>query len=284
MSRIEEALRKAEQLEQQERSGKTNPRNVAAAEPEAPAEDRLSRLVLDESSTPAVAPAAAPPAEPRPAKPVRVRGTRRSARAREFYDKIRANIQLALPDQQKRTLAVCSSLGREGTTTTAVHLALSMAEQGPTLLIDANLIHAELHQYFQVAGRLGLADYLDGAASAADVLVRTSHPNLGVVILGALRPRTAAQLCSDRLRHFFEEMRETFDAIVLDCAPLEASAETPLCAAMTDGVVLVVRAGRTRREIVQHSTEVIHNAGARCVGVVLNQMRFPIPSVLYDRL
>lgn len=298
MSRIEEALRKAEELERQKRGDVSlAPLSDAGREAAPPLDSPAKAVEAAETSVVReipVKPSSPPPPSAaagdvagksqRSARGYRSRSAKRSARIRDLFDKIRANIILALPEQDCRLLAMCSSLRGEGTTTMAVHLALSMAEQGPTLLVDANTLNPELHRYFQVTGRPGLSECLAQEVSFDEAICGTTNPHLFVCIMGALRSETSAQLCGAPMRRFLELAADRFTTVILDCAALEAAAETPLMAAMTDGAVLVVRAGRTRREIVQHSSEIIHNANARCVGVVLNQMKFPIPSVLYDRL
>ena len=112
--------------------------------------------------------------------------------------------------------------------------------------------------------------------------------------LQAIRARYVASLAdlgpaldlvqTQRVRAVLDEIQRHYAFVVLDGAPLVDSPESSFLAAATDGVVLVVRANRTRREVVQRGLRLLHQSNCQVLGAVLNERKYPIPSFLYRRL
>jgi len=110
-----------------------------------------------------------------------------------------------------------------------------------------------------------------GGPSALPAAIReTSVTGLSVLPCGALPSNAAHLLSGTRMRILLQELREQYDIIVLDTPPVLATADAGIVASLTDGVLLVVRAGTTDRNAAQRAYQQLANVGARVVGTVLN--------------
>ena len=185
------------------------------------------------------------------------------------------------PDGQGRlrTLAVVSAGPGEGKTFTASNLALARAAAGAkTLLVDADLRGGGVSKHFGMPSLAGLTEVLAGEASMDDVVQLTSIEkpeespagSLAVVPAGRPTPRSAALLQSEAFLRILGDAREPFDMVVVDTPPLNVHGDAMPVAAAVDGVLVVVRSGKTEREGLEMALHRLERAGAHVVGVVMN--------------
>jgi capsular exopolysaccharide synthesis family protein len=201
-----------------------------------------------------------------------------------YYKGLVGQIEIALPRHSSQALLFSSSVHGEGTTEVIVGLGLMLAAGmgRKTAIIDCNLTHPDLHRRFGTT-KAGLNDYLGGELPIDKALVSTAVPNLHIMPLGErLSPISTFQ--GEDLTRLISVLKERFDYVLLDSSPIGASPETTVLCDKVDAVVLVVRHGATRREVVRRTREIIERAGGRMLGVVLNRRTFPIPEFLYRRL
>jgi capsular exopolysaccharide synthesis family protein len=194
----------------------------------------------------------------------------RSAGA-EAYRILRTNLLFSRPEERPKTLLVTSAFSGEGKTTTAANLAISLARQGMrVLLIDCDLRRPRLHQVFGIEQSPGFIDLLLGRAAAVDALRRTSVEKLYVLPRGAFDERAIEMLGGKRMKRFLEVFSRRFDFVLLDTSPVLVAADAATLGAMVDGVLLVVRAGRTQRDAARQTLQQLSTVGARVIGSVLN--------------
>jgi capsular exopolysaccharide synthesis family protein len=193
-------------------------------------------------------------------------------------------IEIALPRQSSRVLMFSSSLAGEGTTETVVGLGITLAVAlgRKTALVDCNARHPNLHERFG-AQKIGLNEYLHGEITIEQALVNTTVPNLHVMPLGEDFETLGAYGRGD-LEKLVSTLREKFEYVLLDSAPVGVNAESVAMCDKVDAVVLIVRHGKTRREVVMRTKEIIERSGGRLLGVVLSKRKFPIPDIVYRRL
>ena len=189
------------------------------------------------------------------------------------------------------SLVFAGSVEGEGSTTLALLFAreLALSEQRPVLLVDADIEgypRTLTGTMREDGGSLGpgFTDLLLGRAKLTECLLGTELPNLHFLPRGSELGAALDLVQTKRVRAVIEEIRHHYAFVVLDGAPLVDSPESVLLAAATDGVVVVVRANRTRREIVQRGLRMLHQANCHILGAVLNERRYPIPAFLYRRL
>lgn len=204
-------------------------------------------------------------------------------------DSLRDRIDLELPRTGRRVIAVVPSVTGEGASTVSLHIARAMARvsEGKVLLIDADLErgnHTLSHLVGSREPRAGLADLLAGTVDLSRAVLSTDEANLHFLPSGRESGRPGEISSSERLKPFIDEVGRLYRAVVVDCPSVLENPEVPGLGAFTDGIVLVVRAHRTRREVVKKALALLEGSRCRVLGVVLNQRRYPIPDFLYRRL
>jgi capsular exopolysaccharide synthesis family protein len=193
------------------------------------------------------------------------------SRIADAYRTLRTNLLFAPGGRAVRTLVVTSAAPGEGKTVTAANLAVTLAREGKrVLLVDADLRRSRLHRLFGVPNSPGLTDILATDVVSQVLVTPTAVDGLFVLPNGHPHHNPAELLRSDKLRPLLEAMSAHFDVVVLDSPPVLSAADSLILAAMTDGVVLVVRAGRTDRGVAADALARLSAVGAQVIGAVLN--------------
>jgi polysaccharide biosynthesis transport protein len=181
-----------------------------------------------------------------------------------------ASLLLSRSDASPRVIVVTSAAPGEGKTTLVMHLGRAFAEASySTLLVEADLRKPDLAKSFEVGNEDGLSLYLAGHVSPWPKIHETSSPNLFVVSGGPVPPNPAALLHSDRLNQFLTAAAADYQVVLVDAPPLSL-ADARILGTKADGVVLVVRAGRTPRNLVRRAWATLLGSGANGLGMVLN--------------
>lgn len=153
------------------------------------------------------------------------------------------------------------------------------------LLIDAALRHPDVHRRFRITRQPGLANMLEEGWPLSEKEISQS-PVPGLFLLPAgdshLDPMTAFE--SERCKTMLRYWGEAYDYVILDSGPVHSCPETLALAEQASGVVLVVRAERTRVEVVQAARDQLLSRGAYLCGVVLNRRKYYIPEFIYRQL
>jgi tyrosine-protein kinase Etk/Wzc len=193
----------------------------------------------------------------------------------EAFRNLRTSLIWSDGGEALKTLVVTSAAPGEGKTLTAANLAVTLAYDGlKVLLVDCDIRRPRIHGLFHVPRAPGLMELLTASsnpdAPVPPAIRQTSVARLSVLPCGALPMNAANLLSSTRMRVLLQELQEQFDIIVLDTPPVLATADAGIVASLTDGVLLVVRAGTTDRNAAQRAYQQLANVGARVVGTVLN--------------
>jgi capsular exopolysaccharide synthesis family protein len=201
------------------------------------------------------------------------------------YAKARQFITNGHPRKIK-TLAVVSSTHAEGTTTVAAHLAISLTSDAklPVLLVDANFRKPDLHRKFQVSQDGGLSNLLLGEGDFAALLKPTPVKNLFLLTSGKGVSDPAEFIKMTDLEEKLIRPAVNFGYVVIDCPPVNAYPEAITLASYSDGAVLVVQAGETRREVVLEARQRLAQAKVNLLGAVLNKRKYYIPEFVYGKL
>jgi polysaccharide biosynthesis transport protein len=172
-----------------------------------------------------------------------------------------------------RTIAIASSLPAEGKTSTALNLAVVLAQLGKrVVLIDADLHKPRLHEILRVSNRVGLVSILAEGATPTDVIHQTSIPNVFLIPSGPNSPNPSGLLSSPALGRLLEFTAMNFDFVILDTPPVSPVADALLLGHEVDGVVLTVRGGRTTREHVMRVRDKLVRSNVRILGVLINNL------------
>jgi polysaccharide biosynthesis transport protein len=195
----------------------------------------------------------------------------RSAQA-EAFRTLRTNLLYGAGGEGIRSLVVGSAMAGEGKTVTAANLSVTMAQQGlQVVLVDCDLRKPRVDELFGINRKPGMTEVLLGKVPLEEAL-RPFELVAGLSILpaGTLPPNPTELLGGARTRELLRVLRERFDMVILDTPPLAGGADSAILGAATDGVIMVVRAGRTETEAVRQAARQLHTVGARVLGAVMN--------------
>ncbi|CAI3254975.1 CpsD/CapB family tyrosine-protein kinase [Enterococcus cecorum] len=190
----------------------------------------------------------------------------------EQYRTVRTNLQFAVAgDQPLRSMAVVSSGPGEGKSTSSANLAVVFAQAGRrVLLVDADMRKATVHKTFGLSNEVGLSNLVSGQQSASSVIQPSGVDNLSVMTAGPTPPNPAELLNSHRMNVVIEELYQMFDLIVFDLPPVMTVADGLIMASKTDGTVVVIREGVTRKDSIIEAKNRLIQAKARILGVIYN--------------
>lgn len=201
-------------------------------------------------------------------------GTEVSSIRAEAFRKLRTNLQFANVDHPVHVLVVTSSVPNEGKSTTAANLAIMYADTGRrVLLIEADLRKGRVADYLGLERAVGLTDVLAGTAELDDVLQSWNTDTLTVLLAGSVPPNPSELLGSHNMVTLLDRLRAMFDVIILDTPPLLPVTDAAVAATLADGVLLVVRQGKTTRTQVATSVRALQSVDARVLGAVLTMVR-----------
>ena len=204
----------------------------------------------------------------------------------EAFRALRTSLLLSQADHPPQVILVTSALPREGKTTAAANLAVTLAQLGDrTLLIDADLRKPGIGRLLSLgSGKYaGLSSFLAGVSSLDLVTIQhPAIPNLSAIPTGPLPPNPADLLSSHKLDEAIAELRTKFKFIVIDSPPIMAATDAVILSVKADGVLLVVRSGETPKEAFTRTRDLLLSVKCHLLGVVLNAVDSTAPDYYYS--
>ena len=189
----------------------------------------------------------------------------------EAFRTLRTNLIFSQAVQTLRVMVITSPSPQDGKTTTVANLAVTFAQQGMRVaIIDCDLRRARLHTVFRTPREPGLTHYLMGQAVEDDVLRPTFVDGLWFISSGALPPNPSELLGGERMHELTTSLKKRFDVVLLDTPPVHAAADSLILGKISDGVLVVLRAGHTERASALDAIHRLTTIGIRVVGAVLN--------------
>jgi succinoglycan biosynthesis transport protein ExoP len=204
----------------------------------------------------------------------------------EAFRALRTSLLLSQAEHPPQVILVTSALPREGKTTAAVNLAVTLAQLGDrTLLMDSDLRKPGIRRALNLTmGKEGgLSSYLAGVLTLDEAII--PHPtitNLEALTTGPVPPSPADLLSSHRMRDAITELRRRYKFIVIDSPPIMAATDAVILSSLTDGVLLVVRSGETPKEAFTRTRDLLAAVKSRLLGVVLNAVDSSAPDYYYS--
>lgn len=192
----------------------------------------------------------------------------------EAYRSLRANLAFARPGDTLGRLLVCSPAADADKSAVAANLAVVSAQaERRVILLDADLRRPSQHLRFGLDNEQGLSKALVVAGGSAELpLQATAVPGLRVMTSGPQPPNPAELLATRRMQALLEELATQTDLLIIDAPPLVAVSDAALLAPWVDGVLLVLAAGRSRRDHAAEAKETLARVGATLLGVVLTEV------------
>ncbi|MDH3224492.1 MAG: polysaccharide biosynthesis tyrosine autokinase, partial [Gemmatimonadota bacterium] len=196
-------------------------------------------------------------------------------RSGEAFRGLRLNLSfLSVGERPVKSILVTSPGPVEGKSTTSLNLAATFAQYGErVLLVDADLRRPVLHTALELERDPGLTHLLIGTNSLDDVIHRDVIPNLDVIPAGPIPPNPAELVGSMTMSETLGQLESSYDRVIVDSPPALAVTDAAGTASFVDGVLLVLRSGRTEQRAAERTAEHLGRLGIRILGVVLNDIQ-----------
>ncbi|WP_370250272.1 polysaccharide biosynthesis tyrosine autokinase [Nocardioides sp.] len=196
----------------------------------------------------------------------------------ESYRKLRTNLSYIDPDNPARVITVTSALPGDGKSLTAANLASSLGQSGQrTILIEADLRRPSLVRLLGVSDDVGLSTVVAGRVPLEDAIQSSDY--FDAVVSGPIPPNPSELLGTQVFSNLIETLKASYDRVIIDTPPLVAVTDAAIVATVSDAVLLVAQAKRTKRMDLRRAHYGLRAVDANLVGVVLNQV--PVNSGLY---
>ena len=191
--------------------------------------------------------------------------------ASEAYRGIRTGILFSSAEHTPQVILVSSAGPEEGKTLSASNLAVTMAQSGSrVVLIDCDMRRPKIHNMFKVRRDNGISNILVRADDHKAAILTTPVKNLHVIPSGPIPPNPSEILSSKRMAELLDTLRNEYSQIIIDSPPLTAVTDSVVMAPMTDGVIIVIRAGDTPKQVVKNGLTQLKSVNANILGAVLN--------------
>jgi len=191
--------------------------------------------------------------------------------ASESYRGIRTSILFSSAESAPQVILISSAGPLEGKTITTANLAVTMAQAGSKVIIlDCDMRKPKMHKVFGMAKDHGVSNLLTGTIDVGEAISHTRIPNLDIIPCGPIPPNPSEMLGSPRMATLLKDLRERYAHILIDSPPSTAVTDAVVLSKSVDGVILVIRAGDTAREIAKNGIAQFGNVGAHILGAVLN--------------
>jgi protein-tyrosine kinase len=205
--------------------------------------------------------------------------------AAEQYKILREQIKRLRTESGIRTFSITSPVKRDGKTTIAVNLAavLALDYEEKVLLIDGDLRAPGIHRYFNVNASPGLADYLSSSSSKGikSYVQETFLSSLRILPAGKPSDLASELLAKEKMKHVMDEIRTEFPGhqIIIDSPPVLSTPDPMVLARQVDGVLMIVRAGKTPRDFLMKALQSMNSS--KVMGIVLNGADLGMASKYY---
>jgi len=193
----------------------------------------------------------------------------------EAFRQIRTNLSFISPDEPLQTVLFTSSAPSEGKSSILANLAVSMVQNGnKVIIIDADLRKPMQHKFFEMTNFNGLSNVLSGEIDFATGLRETGIDGLKLISAGSIPPNPAELLASRKMEEILAKARAEADLVFIDTPPVVAVTDAAVLASKVDGTLLIVASHQTEQEILKKAKELLVNARANILGVILN--KYPV--------
>lgn len=205
----------------------------------------------------------------------------------EQYKILRTNILSQDKKNPPKVIALTSSTHSEGKTITTLNLAIAIVQSKSThkvLVIDADMRRGRVPKYLGVEHETGLSELLGGEVNLEDVMFNIDVPNISFIGPGKIPVQPVDLLDSKVMRDLIDTARGMFDLVLIDTPPIISVTDAGIVGSLTDGVLMVIQAGRTQRGIVRHAEELLYQSHAKILGHVLTNIQYHLPEYIYRYL
>jgi tyrosine-protein kinase Etk/Wzc len=200
----------------------------------------------------------------------------------ESFRSIRTNFQFFDNRGKKQVVLFTSASSGDGKSFCSTNFASVLALNGhKTVLLEFDLRRPKIHQEFGSSNMIGISSYLIDKAVIDDIIIPTEIPNLDLISAGPAAPNPAELIASERTAEFLDALKEMYDYIIIDSAPIGVISETFLLMKYTDVNVFVVRLEYTVRDSIKNAVKSMITNGFSDYSILINDLNTRKESLKY---
>ena len=188
----------------------------------------------------------------------------------EDYNRLKDNVLYLNADGKNKVIQIESSVMAEGKTTVVCNLAVGLGlTNKKVIVVDLDFRRPRVHRLFSLAKDVGIADYFLGDATKEQIIKKTEYQNVDVITRGGQVYNSSLLLVSDKFKKFIAELREEYDYVFLDCAPVLQVSDFIHISKVSDGVLFMVAYASTTKAQVSEAVKELRKNGVNILGTVL---------------
>lgn len=189
----------------------------------------------------------------------------------ESYNRLRDNILYLNADGNNKVLQIESSISHEGKTTIACNLAVSLGlTDKKVIVVDLDFRRPRVQHRFDLSIDNGIAEYMLGNLEKSQIIKHTKYKNVDVITRGEKVYNPSVILVSEKFRNFIKELRDEYDYVILDCAPVLQISEYIHILRVSDGVLFVAAYGSTTKAQISEAVKELRKNGANILGSIMS--------------
>ena len=202
----------------------------------------------------------------------------------EDYNRLKDNMLYLNADGKNKVIQIESSVMAEGKTTVVCNLAVGLGlTNKKVVVVDLDFRRPRVHRLFSLERDVGIAEFFLGDATKEQIIKKTSYENVDVITRGGQVYNSSLLLVSDKFKNFIAELRETYDYVFLDCAPVLQVSDFIHIAKVSDGVLFMVAYANTTKVQVVEAVKELKKNGANLLGTVLTMYEKDKEGQVYSR-
>lgn len=191
----------------------------------------------------------------------------------ESYRSLRTNLQFSRKQNQGNVILLTSTISGEGKSTTVANLgAVFQMANYKSIVINLDLRKPTLHHYFEVDNNLGMSTYLSGNHDREEIIQSTKHKNLDIITSGPIPPNPSELILSNKLGSLIHDLKEVYDYIFIDSAPLGLVADTMQLMQYSDLNLVVFRANYAKKSFITDLNHLIEKHDLKNIGLIINSI------------
>ena len=192
----------------------------------------------------------------------------------EAFRLLRSRMQFLTKEAMSPVILITSSMPEDGKTFTAINLASVYSLLGKkTILVGFDLRKPKIFQDFNLSNEKGVSTWLIGKDKLQDIIQETSFENLSIISAGPIPPNPSELTALGKDKGIIKSLKEKFDYIIIDSSPIGIVSDTYYLASLADACLLVVRSGKTLRDMLEKTLHEIKGSDINGVGMVINEIR-----------
>ena len=200
----------------------------------------------------------------------------------ESFRSLRTKIQFFTKEAKSPAILITSSVPSEGKTFTSINLAGICSLLGKkTILLEFDLRRPKIHSQLTIPNETGISTWLIGQNSLKEIIQRTEYDNLDLITAGPIPPNPAELIASKKTSELFEELRNIYDYIIIDSAPIGTVSDSLTLASLADVTLVLVRHGKTIAPVLSNTISGIISNGITGISLVMNDIGHDIRKYRY---